>query len=380
MNPKVLIIDDEDDSLDILGSFIGRHFAFDAARSGPEALTAVVAGNPEIILLDVEMPGGMNGYQVCRALKDSEATRHIPVIFISAHTGAQNRLQAYESGADDYVSKPFNATEIKYKFDLALANQAKRNELAEKARKATSVAMLSLREAADSGVVLGFLSDIIRQTDLEAIAATTLATLRKFRLAGAVQMRDGELRLSRNSEGACTPVEDGVLTEMAHQQRIVDLGSRSAFNYRRATIVVYDMPLHDMAFYGQLKDTVVKMAEALDVHLNALEDINAAITCGDTLRDLCAQLQTQRDSYRQALDALAERLDRAAADLPDTQHAALRQLAHDARARAQSALAQGADMEKQLAAVAAISAIPARTAKGSGAAGGGERFNSVELF
>ncbi len=88
MNPKVLIIDDEDDSLDILGSLIGRHFAFDAARSGPEALTAVVAGNPAIILLDVEMPGGMNGYQVCRALKDSEAARHIPVIFISAHTGA----------------------------------------------------------------------------------------------------------------------------------------------------------------------------------------------------------------------------------------------------------------------------------------------------
>lgn len=397
MNPKVLIVDDEDYSLEILRELLGDQFAFDYVSNGQEALTAVTTGNPAIILLDVEMPGGMDGYQVCRAIKDNQATQNIPVIFISAHTDTQNRLQAYESGGDDYVSKPFNADELKHKFDLALANQEKRNELAEKARKAATVAMMSLREAADSGMVLGFLSDIIRQNDLEEMAATTLSALRKFRIEGAVQLRDGQIFLSRNSAGACTPVEDAVLTEMAGKERIVDLGRRSAFNYQRASIIVYDMPVSEPELYGRLKDIVVKMAEALDVHLRSLEEINHAIAQGNALREqfnqhaaiareLGVQLRTQRDETRHGITQWAERLEKTAGNLPDVQKSLLLQLAKEARSQAMAQSERNAEMDKQLATLG--TAIenpspkvvrPAANAAGAASAGG-ERFNSVELF
>jgi CheY-like chemotaxis protein len=395
MKAKVLIVDDDDFSPIYLAKFLGDRFDFDHAPNGQAALAALAKGNPDVILMDVEMPGGMNGYQTCRAIKDDKGIQHIPVFFISAHSMAEDRLKAYESGGDDYVSKPFNVEELKFKIGLALASQRKRNELAEKARQAT-MAMMSIREAANAGAVLGFLSDIVRLSDLELIAETTLRTLQKFRIEGAVQLREGRGHVSRNSAGACTPVEDAVLTKMASDSRIVDLGKRSAFNYQRATIIIYDMPVHDPELYGRLKDTVVKMAEALDVHMRSREMAAGALERSSALqkvlkhnaglsRDIGARVTAQRDAHLNAMRRLAEVAERAgAADLPESQKNLLQNLARDILAQAQTAYDHSGELEKSLhalcsnldAATPQDATITPKADTGNGAA----RFNSVELF
>ena len=82
------------------------------ALSGEIALRAVEASLPELILLDVRMPGGLNGYDTCKQLRANELTRDIPIIFISAMDGTEAKLQGFRSGAVDYVSKPFHAEEV----------------------------------------------------------------------------------------------------------------------------------------------------------------------------------------------------------------------------------------------------------------------------
>jgi CheY-like chemotaxis protein len=339
----------------------------------------------------------MNGYETCRAIKDNKSAEGIPVIFISAHNDAENRLKAYHSGGDDYVSKPFNVEELKHKVQLALANQEKRNELAEKARRATNVAMNSMRDSADAGVIFGFLRDIIRHTNFEEIAAATLSTLLKFQIEGAVQLRYANVRLSRNSKGACAPVEDAVLAEMAAAGRIVDMGKRSIFNYERATIIIYEMPLQDQALYGRLKDTVLKMTEVLDAHLNSLEALTAAIERGDALtdrikssaaltRNIHMRLMAQRDESQRTMKRLAESIERVA-DTPQqtgTEKLLLRNLARDTRAQAQATLDFVIDLEKLLAEFASgLHEFPAkdiRTLDRALASPGDTTFNSVELF
>lgn len=395
MKAKVLIVDDAPFSLDFLQAFLGAQFAFEYANSGAAALQAVATGNPALILMDVEMPGEMNGYEACRAIKDNRSTQHIPVIFISGHTETENRLKAYESGGDDYVSKPFNIKELKHKIALALASQEKRNELAEKARHAASVAMMSMREAADSGVVLSFLSDIIRRTDLAEIAAATLRTLHNFRIEGAVQLRDGRSRLSRNSAGDCSPVEDAVLAEMAGDARIVDMGKRSAFNYERASIIIYNMPMDDPELYGRLKDTVVKMAEALDVHMRSLQTVAAAIERGDALaellkrntalaRELNTDLKAQSEDSQRGLMRIAAAIEAVSAAQPEAKKPALSDLARDARALAQSAREADAQAQTRLQPLLAeidesLLLSPRRPGAPAPDADA-SRFNSVDLF
>jgi hypothetical protein len=242
-------------------------------------------------------------------------------------------------------------------------------------------------------VVLSFLSDIIRRTDLAEIAAATLRTLHNFRIEGAVQLRDGRGRLSRNSAGDCSPVEDAVLAEMAGDARIVDLGKRSAFNYERASIIIYDMPVDDPELYGRLKDTVIKMAEALDVHMRSLQTVAAAIERGDALaellkrntalaRELNTDLKAQSDASQRGLMRIAATIEAVSAAQPEAKKPALSELARDARALAQSAREADAQAQARLQPLLAeIDESLLLSPRKQGAPDAdAARFNSVDLF
>lgn len=391
MKPKILIVDDDEISLLYLQGFLDEQFDFHYAGSGEHALACLADVKPDVILLDVEMPGGMNGYEVCRAIKDNPACLYTPVFFISGHSAAEDRLKAYRSGGDDYVSKPFDAEEIRYKLALALTNQQKRNELTENARSASKMAMASIREAASAGAVLGFLSEIVRLTRHQDIIDATLRALERMQMEGAVQLRDGKQRAARNSSGACSAVEEAVLTAMATNNRIVDLDNRSAFNYERASIIAYNMPLRDPELYGRLKDTLAKMTEALDVHMRALDGVNAAHERGDVLlkeinargdlaRDLQARNKTQRDDTLRALKHLAERVTAASSASGEAQQTLLQALARELQALAPTVAHHAAEADKVLAALAATVDDPRPKTEPAQPAAGGARFNNVELF
>jgi formate hydrogenlyase transcriptional activator len=109
---KVLIVDDEPLNIDLLEQELGAaSYRTVSAASGEQALALAAEKNPELILLDARM-GGMDGYETCRRLKASEATRAIPVIFLTALADTQDKLRAFEAGAVDYVTKPFESEEL----------------------------------------------------------------------------------------------------------------------------------------------------------------------------------------------------------------------------------------------------------------------------
>ncbi|MBW4652218.1 MAG: response regulator [Kaiparowitsia implicata GSE-PSE-MK54-09C] len=96
------------------------------AESGDAALESVVDSNPDLILLDVMMPG-MDGYEVCRRLKQDEQTRLIPVVFVTALNDRRARLRGIEAGGDDFLSKPFDQLELSARV-RSLVGQKRLNE------------------------------------------------------------------------------------------------------------------------------------------------------------------------------------------------------------------------------------------------------------
>jgi putative two-component system response regulator len=109
----ILIVDDAPANLELLSDLLrGRGYEPRPSLSGAAALAAAQADPPDLILLDVDMPG-MDGYEVCRRLKADERLRDIPVIFVSAvFTQTEDKVKALALGAVDYVSKPFQAEEV----------------------------------------------------------------------------------------------------------------------------------------------------------------------------------------------------------------------------------------------------------------------------
>lgn len=109
---NILIVDDNPNNLQVLASILTADgFKVRPALSGEVALRAMEAQTPDLILLDIRMPG-MDGYETCRQLKAQEVTRNIPVLFISALHEVEDKLQAFRVGAVDYITKPFQAEEV----------------------------------------------------------------------------------------------------------------------------------------------------------------------------------------------------------------------------------------------------------------------------
>ncbi|MBN9458309.1 MAG: PleD family two-component system response regulator [Bosea sp.] len=108
MSARVLVVDDVPANLKLLEAKLSAEY-FDVltATNGPDALAICERGEPDIVLLDVMMPG-MNGFEVCRRLKNTPATAHIPVVIVTALDQPRDRLQGLDAGADDFLTKPLD--------------------------------------------------------------------------------------------------------------------------------------------------------------------------------------------------------------------------------------------------------------------------------
>ncbi len=106
--PKILIVDDEKINIDAMVHLLGTRYKTVVALNGEQAFKRLeYAPLPDLILLDVMMPG-MDGYTVCRLIKENPATRHIPVIFITGKAEEQDEARGFQAGAVDYITKPFS--------------------------------------------------------------------------------------------------------------------------------------------------------------------------------------------------------------------------------------------------------------------------------
>ncbi|HXU94779.1 MAG TPA: diguanylate cyclase [Gallionella sp.] len=117
--PRILIVDDERININILNSLLKTDYRIMAATGGEQAIKAAVDGQPDLILLDILMPG-MDGHLVCRKLKSNPATRAIPIIFITAMGDVENETMGFALGAVDYISKPFNNAVVKARVGVHL--------------------------------------------------------------------------------------------------------------------------------------------------------------------------------------------------------------------------------------------------------------------
>ncbi|MGE0084540.1 MAG: response regulator [Desulfococcaceae bacterium] len=108
----VLIVDDNPKNLQVLGTVLKQAgYQIVVAQTGIQALKAVQKIVPDLILLDIMMPE-MDGFETCRKLKNMQITKDIPIIFLTARTETEDVIRGFESGAVDYVVKPFNSLEL----------------------------------------------------------------------------------------------------------------------------------------------------------------------------------------------------------------------------------------------------------------------------
>jgi adenylate cyclase len=170
---RILVIDDNRENITLVRDVLEvADYAVIEAYSGQTGLAMSLSEQPDLILLDVNMPG-MDGFEVCRQLKAEEDTHHIPVIMLTAQSDVESRVTGIESGADDYLTKPFSPRELLVRVERSLRSKAASDDL----RKSTH----ELRQQ----------QEIIKQTFSRFVAAPIVDELLKdpsrVKLGGQLQ-------------------------------------------------------------------------------------------------------------------------------------------------------------------------------------------------
>jgi two-component system sensor histidine kinase ChiS len=158
--PKVLIVDDTPENIQVLMGTLKDAYAIVAAVNGEKALKMAAADPPpDLILLDIMMPG-MDGFEVCQRLKADTNTQDIPVIFLSALDDTVNKVKGFEMGAVDYISKPFQPEEVIVRVNTHLTINRLKQSLAEKNRELQSYNELLEEKVKERTVELASLNQV----------------------------------------------------------------------------------------------------------------------------------------------------------------------------------------------------------------------------
>lgn len=118
---RLLIVDDEPTNIHILSNILSEDYEIRAANGGQRAIEAAISQSPDLVLLDMVMPE-IDGLEVCKQLKANEATKDIPIIFVTSMSDPANEELGLQAGAVDYISKPVSPPIVKARVKIHLQN------------------------------------------------------------------------------------------------------------------------------------------------------------------------------------------------------------------------------------------------------------------
>lgn len=170
MPAKILLVDDDLQSLKLVGLMLQRRgYVIMAARGGVQGLAKAESDAPDLILLDVMMPD-LDGLEVCRRLRSQPSTSQIPIIMFTAKSDVGDKVDGFQSGADDYLTKPIHPNDLAARVDAALQRSAQKRLSVQPPTTAQVIGLLGVRGG---------------------VGTTTLA----LNLAAAMANADGERRV-----------------------------------------------------------------------------------------------------------------------------------------------------------------------------------------
>lgn len=265
----VLVVDDDKISHKFIHKALDDKFKVVDTYSGEEGIEKVSETNPDVILLDVEMPG-LNGYEVCDQLKCNEATSSIPVVFLSSHTSLRERMQGYEAGADDYLVKPFVPEDLNAKLHI-LANYREQQEaLKQQVKEAKETARTAISSTSYLGKAMQFIEKSYALTTYDALAQTFFEVTNSFDLNCILYFENNDEKSYFSSTNIVTPLESELIYLLRQEKRFYDFGCRTQINFPNTSVLVKNMPLGNASSYGQIKDLLPVMLAAADTKVSRL--------------------------------------------------------------------------------------------------------------
>ncbi len=298
---RIAVVDDAPVLRRIVTALLEKDYRVTGFASGNDFLASTETF--DLILLDIDMPG-MDGYEVCRRLRAREDGGEVPVIFVSGHDEAPERVAAYQAGGTDFIIKPVNADEVRHKVGAILTQMAERKLLTNHSQTASKVAFEAMTSMGELGAVMDFMRRSAACADAPSVANCLLDALSPLGLSGAVQLRMPSGKVNHVSPGQATPLQDSVMDSLCSMGRLFIFGSRGIVNYDHVSLLVLDLPAKDEVRLGRLRDHLALLAEGAESRLAAIAATETIVRLhGEATRTLEALRNTLAETNRRVQEA-----------------------------------------------------------------------------
>ena len=301
----LFIVDDADSARVMLESAFAQKCRVESFKTAEDCLARLNrdGSTPDLFLLDVDLPG-MDGYTLCREIKERPGLVNIPVIFISTLDNIGSRLQGYDAGGIDYVVKPYSVAELKQKVWAIRRQSSERLSLNDKMIEAETLSALLLANLDEYSVLIKFLRTINNCTTPRGLLDAMFDLLRAYHLQSAIQLRLPGLEMTVREEGESQPLEVAVFNNVRQMDRIFEFKKRAVYNFEHISILINNVPQGDPDLCGRIRDNVAIAAECANAKLQTLEaraeNVLAKGTAGGLLSALQSTVQDFDRKYAQA--------------------------------------------------------------------------------
>ncbi|NOU51682.1 response regulator [Pseudoalteromonas sp. JBTF-M23] len=329
MSKLVLAIDDDKLAHCIIEEALSSSCRLLHAKNGEEGIRLAQKYQPDIILLDVEMPG-MNGFEVCEKMKSMEQLADTPVMFLSSKGSLSERMKGYNSGAADYIVKPFESLELLARIEVLDTYRQRSFQLKQDMQRAQVTAEIAMTDSGDMGRIMRYVGQSYHAHDLTSLSEYFFEFFVPLQLDVAVVFwyHDSEVFFSHN--GTIQPIEQELLEKHRNSSRFVDFGKRTIINYPKVSLLVKNMPIDDPALYGRYKDLLPHILEATNAKLKDMEisedALNKVEEIGFAFEQLSEQLHGVDEQHAVKVTEFMELTHKMRSQLPIDQAVQLEKL------------------------------------------------------
>jgi CheY-like chemotaxis protein len=237
------------------------------AESGADCLMQVAQFVPDLILMDIEMPG-MDGYQACQNLR--EDGYNMPIVFVSTKGSVSERLRAFELGADDFVVKPFDGEILLHKVNRILAPHVKTSELALEKKTMQSMAMELLTINGEGKELIGFLIKHLNCQHYEDLAKSFVALIRGYGIDCLFEIRHADGVTRQKIGDSISSLDESLLGGTEQQLGLFFYKGRLLINSHTISLLIPNMP--------EQQDLAVRLKDNLVTLINATESLVHSIS------------------------------------------------------------------------------------------------------
>lgn len=267
---RVLIVDDDPSINSLLSSAIGQKFSTESVGSGQEAVNYCVDNKPDAIVLDVNL-GDMNGREVCQTLKQQYGDDAPPVVFISGDNSEKTILSCFDSGGDDFIIKPFSATQIVQKVESLFRYDTLFRNLKSQSDELSELVTSSMTQASSYGSLLNTVKKLNHCMSETEIAECVFQYLASEGLTSALYFKTPSSSFCIDQKAKiCSPIIKEVFELTHNRQRLFKLQNRLVVSDQHVSLLIKNPPEEQHESYGIFIDIIAVLIEALEARYMSL--------------------------------------------------------------------------------------------------------------